>query len=159
VTAADRTAGFLDALAEQNVHPLAVIPGEFTRDGGFKAACQLLQTGNPTPMCIFAVNDVMALGAMAALREAGLEVPRDAYVAGFDDIPTLRDHHPGLTTVRLPLYAMGQRAAELALTGPTSEAIVEHVQGDVILRDSTKSQTVPVPDLDRQLHLASRFHR
>jgi LacI family transcriptional regulator len=137
VTAADRTAGFIDALAEQNLRPLAVIPGEFTRDGGYNSARQILQSASPVPPCVFAVNDVMALGAMAALREAGLGIPNDAYVAGFDDIPTLRDHRPGLTTVRLPLHAMGRRAAELALTGATREVTVERVRGEVVLRDST----------------------
>jgi LacI family transcriptional regulator len=136
-TAADRTAGFIDALAEQNLRPLAVIPGEFTRDGGYNSARQILHSENSVPGCIFAVNDVMALGAMAALRDAGLGIPSDAYVAGFDDIPTLRDHRPGLTTVKIPLHEMGQRAAELALTGPTGEVIVEHVAGQVVLREST----------------------
>jgi LacI family transcriptional regulator len=84
--------------------------------------------------CFFAVNDVMALGAMTALREAGLDVPRDAQVAGFDDIPTLRDFRPALTTVRLPLELIGERAVQLALAadGETSEPI----EGEVLLRDS-----------------------
>ena len=61
----------------------------------------------------FAVNDVMAVGATAALRDQGYEVPRDMAIAGFDDIPTLRDVRPALTTVRLPLVEIGRRALEL----------------------------------------------
>lgn len=143
ITAADRTAGFRAGLAEQGVHPIEVSCGEFTRDGGFEAAQRVddaleLSSRN---VCLFAVNDVMAIGAMAALRERGLEIPAQVGVAGFDDIQTLRDHHPGLTTVRLPLSAMGERAAELALSGdsdPTdNEPVVEHVGGEVRLREST----------------------
>jgi LacI family transcriptional regulator len=87
--------------------------------------------------CFFAVNDVMALGAMTALREAGLHVPRDAQVAGFDDIPTLRDHHPGLTTVRLPLSAMGEQAVALTIGSAAGRHRVRKVSGGVVLREST----------------------
>ena len=65
---------------------------------------------------MFAVNDVMAVGALAAYRERGIRVPQDVSVAGFDDIATLRDLVPALTTVRLPLKDMGARALELALS-------------------------------------------
>ena len=64
---------------------------------------------------VFAVNDVMAVGAIAALREQGHRVPQDMAVAGFDDIPTLRDVRPALTTVRVPLGEMGRHALRLAL--------------------------------------------
>ncbi|WP_154605362.1 LacI family DNA-binding transcriptional regulator [Arthrobacter sp. AQ5-05] len=86
------------------------------------------------PLCILAANDVMALGAMTALRSRGLRVPEDVQVAGFDDIPTLRDHSPGLTTYRLPLERIGELAAELALS-PDANATA-HVTGQVILRES-----------------------
>lgn len=86
------------------------------------------------PLCILAANDVMALGAMAALRTRGLRIPEDIQVAGFDDIPTLRDHFPGLTTYRLPLEEMGQIAAQLALT-PEAKTPTR-VTGQVVLRES-----------------------
>lgn len=91
-----------------------MIRGGFTRDGGYASARRLLAAGTEAS-CLFAVNDVMATGAMAAVRDAGLRVPADLAVAGFDDIPTLRDLTPGLTTVRLPLEWMGEQAARLAL--------------------------------------------
>ncbi|MEU4157890.1 LacI family DNA-binding transcriptional regulator [Actinoplanes sp. NPDC026670] len=83
---------------------------------------------------IFAVNDVMAIGAMTAIREAGLQPGRDVAVAGFDDIDAARDVTPMLTSVRVPLRDLGRRAVELALAG--DPAIVE-VPVEVVLRDST----------------------
>jgi LacI family transcriptional regulator len=139
-TAADRAAGFLRELRRAGLKPLAVVPGEFTRDGGYEAAQQVLASLRPPRRwgaCVFAVNDVMALGAMAAFRDAGLRTPRDVRVAGFDDIPTLRDHDPGLTTVGLPLHEMGQRAIEMALASDTGDQSVTRVTGRVIVRAST----------------------
>jgi LacI family transcriptional regulator len=138
--AADRAAGFLRELRRAGLKPLAVVPGEFTRDGGYEAAQQVIASLRPPRRwgaCVFAVNDVMALGAMAAFRESGLRTPRDVRVAGFDDIPTLRDHDPGLTTVGLPLHEMGRRAIEMALASDTGHQSVTRVTGRVILRAST----------------------
>ena len=141
VTAADRTAGFLAALDAHGLSPRGVIPGAFTRDGGYDAARQALAELSLTsgmPVCLFAANDVMALGAMTAMREEGISVPGDVQIAGFDDIPTLRDHSPSLTTVRLPMQAMGERAVELALSGPADgEPRIESISGEVVLREST----------------------
>lgn len=139
-TAADRTAGFISGLAESDTAPVAVVPGDFTRDGGHASTLTALRDVQPSrrrPLCIFAVNDVMAVGSMTALAEQGLHVPGDVQVCGFDDIPTLRDHTPGLTTVRLPLQDLGARGVELALTAPQTEPTIEHVHGEVVLRAST----------------------
>ena len=100
----------------------------------------ILAAGEPRPDCVFAVTDVMALGALARLRAGGQQVPADIALAGFDDIATLRDVHPPLTTVRLPLKRMGEMAASLVLSevGPVQHAPrVIPVPGEVILRDST----------------------
>ena len=75
----------------------------------------VLAAAGPRPDCVFAVNDVMAMGALARLRAGGLQVPADIALAGFDDIGTLRDVYPPLTTVRLPLKRMGEMAASLVL--------------------------------------------
>jgi LacI family transcriptional regulator len=141
-TAADRTAGFTGALAELDdaVSPSDVLTCEFTRDGGYSAMSGLIEragggvAGN-LPQLVFAVNDVMAVGAMAAVRDAGLSVPDDVAVAGFDDIHTLRDVSPGLTTVRIPLAEVGGQATELALG--RSDLARTVVSGEVVLRDST----------------------
>ena len=72
-----------------------------------------------------------------SLRDQGVNVPLDLSVAGFDDIATLRDLNPALTTVRLPLTRMGEQALELAL-GDSATGEVENVAGEVILRASTR---------------------
>jgi LacI family transcriptional regulator, galactose operon repressor len=140
VTAKDRTAGFVNALAEHAITPRAVVASDLTRDGGHEAARQALaslELSDGTPPCLFAVADVMALGAIGALREAGVRVPTDVQVAGFDDIATLRDHVPSLTTVRLPLLDMGRLAAELALDPAATRFMTRRMAGEVVLRDST----------------------
>lgn len=141
VVARDRVKGFTEGLvaaglpAQPEIH---LVHGDFTRDGGYVAATELLDSG-PLPDCIFAVNDVMAMGAMAALRERGCSVPGDVGIAGFDDIPTLRDIAPALTTVRLPLVEMGERAGEMALDGVAGQAPrLIRIHGEVALRESTR---------------------
>ncbi|WP_043613928.1 LacI family DNA-binding transcriptional regulator [Nonomuraea candida] len=136
VTAADRCAGFREALDELGLPAPQVIHGPFDRDGGYAAANQV----GAEVTCVFAVNDVMAVGALAAYRERGVRVPEDVSVAGFDDIVTLRDHVPALTTVRLPLKDMGARALELALNEDRPVA-VEQVAGEVVLRESVRRMT------------------
>jgi LacI family transcriptional regulator len=144
ITAADRTTGFVSQLGRRGLSPRSVVFGEFTRDGGYAAATELITVSGGLSGwggCLFAVNDVMALGAMAALRDAGLRVPEDVGVAGFDDIPTLRDHMPALTTVELPLADLGARAVTLALADDSRRPGRVRVPGTVRLRAST---AVPV---------------
>lgn len=132
MTAADRCEGFVEAVEELGLPTPRVVHGPFDRDGGYRAATE---TGDAT--CVFAVNDVMAVGALAAYRERGIRVPQDVSVAGFDDIATLRDQVPALTTVRLPLTDMGARALELAL-GEGEAPVVEEITGEVVLRESVR---------------------
>ena len=137
-TARDRLEGFRQGLAESGGTADEVVEGAFTRDGGHASALDLLRRGT-SATCVFAVNDVMAVGAMAALRERGVAVPDGMSVAGFDDIATLRDTVPALTTVRLPLEEMGEQAARLALLDDAEPgARPLSVPGEVILRESTR---------------------
>ncbi|MFB9165945.1 LacI family DNA-binding transcriptional regulator [Arthrobacter psychrochitiniphilus] len=141
-TARSRVSGFHQALTERELTPLAVVEGEFSSRGGFNATLECLDTleivaagtSLDSPLCILAANDVMALGAMTALRSRGLRIPEDVQVAGFDDIPTLRDHFPGLSTYRLPLEEIGRLAATLALEAETQTGST--VTGTVVLRES-----------------------
>jgi LacI family transcriptional regulator len=148
LTARDRLDGFRAGLAAWNVplDPAQVVHGAFTRDGGYEAMSAVLAAAGPEqaplPDCVFAVTDVMAMGALARLRAGGLQVPADIALAGFDDIGTLRDVYPPLTTVRLPLKRMGEMAAGLILAesadaAPQPQPRVIPVPGEVILRDST----------------------
>jgi LacI family transcriptional regulator len=152
LTARDRVDGFRAGLAAWSVplDPARVVHGSFTRDGGYEAMSTILAAGEPLPGCVFAVTDVMAVGALARLRASGISVPGDMAVAGFDDIHTLRDVYPPLTTVRLPLKQMGEMAAGLVLSGEGRR--IMPVPGEVILRNSTiphpppaRSSTIPHP--------------
>lgn len=142
LTAADRTEGYQRGLASSGLSlpPPVKLHGEFTRDGGYAAMASMLDRIDELD-CVFAVNDVMAVGAIAALREHGFTVPRDVAVAGFDDIETLRDVAPGLTTVRLPLYDVGVQALSLVLEPPVAKRRVRRIAGAVILRESTPALT------------------
>jgi LacI family transcriptional regulator len=140
LTARDRLDGFRAGLASWSV-PLdeaRIVSGAFSRDGGYEAMSAILASADPVPHCVFAVTDVMAMGALARLRAGGLRVPADIALAGFDDILTLRDVYPPLTTVRLPLKQMGEMAANLILSeGAAGDPRVVPVPGEVILREST----------------------
>ncbi|MCF4119488.1 LacI family transcriptional regulator [Antribacter sp. KLBMP9083] len=142
-TAVDRAEGFVGALHELGceVVPEDVVACAFTRDGGYTAMAGLLARTEPAlPELVFAVNDVMAVGAMAAVRDAGRRVPDDVAVAGFDDIHTLRDVTPALTTVHVPLERIGELATRLALgldAGEDADTGRVTVQGEVVLREST----------------------
>lgn len=140
LTARDRLRGFRTGLADRGIAhgSVRVIHGPFTRDGGHAAARELA-ADRRSETCVFAVNDVMAVGAIAAFRDARVRVPADVSVAGFDDIATLRDLVPPLTTVRLPLEEMGSTAAAMALDpdGPRKRRVVT-VRGEVVLRASTR---------------------
>ncbi|MGY2050323.1 LacI family DNA-binding transcriptional regulator [Methylobacterium sp. JK268] len=91
-----------------------IAEGNFLQKGGFEAARQLLARPQP-PTAIFAANDVSAAGAVAAAREAGLRVPDDLSVMGFDDTPLAGQLHPTLTTIRQPMREMARAAVNLLL--------------------------------------------
>ena len=140
ITARDRRAGFLDGLASAGVpaDQVQVVHGAFSRDGGYASAQRLIADGLAVT-CVFACNDVMAVGAIAAFRDHGLRVPDDVSVAGFDDIRTLRDLVPPLTTVHLELEQLGERVAALALDGGSeNRPRLVRVRGQVVLRESTR---------------------
>jgi LacI family transcriptional regulator len=111
-----RLEGYRAALHEAGVRfdPRSVAIGDFTRAGGAAAMAELL-TRRARPRAVFCANDLMAIGAMDAIREAGLRVPRDVAVMGYDDIEAAALVTPDLTTVVNPAYQMGRAAGELLL--------------------------------------------
>jgi LacI family transcriptional regulator len=139
LTARERVRGFADGLAEHGIaiHPSRIVRADFSRDGGRHGAEQLLQQGLEGVELVFAVSDVMAIGAMSAFRAAGLSLPADLAVAGYDDIATSRDVTPALTTVAVPLEEVGEHAVRLALDPATDSTTVEPVGATVVLREST----------------------
>jgi len=137
-TIADRLAGMRRAARARRVElpSSRIVYGDFTRDGGVAGAATLLDR-HPALTAIIALNDEMAVGAMATLRERGVAVPQEVSVAGFDDMPLARDVTPTLTTVHLPLVEMGAIAMRLALDDKPRGARVEHIPASVIYREST----------------------
>jgi len=110
-------------------------------EGGRTATVRLLQQAEPFT-AIFAFNDHSAIGAMMALRDAGIDVPSQISVIGFDDIPIAAIHNPALTTVRQPLQEMGRVAAtellKMLRSEPTEKTVhTIHVLPTFIERQST----------------------
>jgi LacI family transcriptional regulator len=111
VAGLDRLEGYLAALRERalTADPDLIANGDFTEKGGYEAAQQLIPH---KPDAIFASSDAMAIGALRALREAGVKVPDDVALVGFDDIPQAAHTEPPLTTVRQPIQRLGGTAVE-----------------------------------------------
>ena len=137
-TTTDRLGGLRSALkaAKLTLPATRVAYGDFTRDSGARAAAELLDA-YPAITAIVAMNDSMAIGALATARARGLTVPADLSVVGFDDMPIAQDVTPALTTVRLPLVEMGARALTLALgTHSSGQRLIESAPATVVVRDS-----------------------
>lgn len=115
--ARDRLAGFRLALQDGSL-PLpedyVQVSRSFTDQGGYAAMQALLQLPQ-RPTAVFAASDVVAFGALQAIRDAGLRVPEDLSVVGFDDIPLARYLDPPLTTVRLPALELGLEAGRMLM--------------------------------------------
>jgi len=114
IAGADRLAGYNAALRDRGFRadPSLLAEGDFTEAGGYRAMQQLLAH---RPDAVFAASDIMALGAIRALREAGLRVPEDVAVVGFDDLPQAARAEPPLTTVRQPTYRLGATTVDSLL--------------------------------------------
>jgi LacI family transcriptional regulator len=121
---AARIAGFTRAVAEagRTIDPSLMVTSDWTRRGGYEAMQMILaRRSRAHPDAVFCANDLMAIGAIEALREAGLQVPGDVAVAGFDDVDAATIVHPPLTTVVNPAYDIGVRAGELVLSRLSGE--------------------------------------
>jgi LacI family transcriptional regulator len=88
--------------------------GDFTCESGYRAMRQILAT-NAHPTALFAGNDTLAIGAMVAIREAGLSIPEDFAVVGFDDIPVAAFASPALTTIRSHAFEQGNMLGEAVI--------------------------------------------
>ena len=119
--------------------PLTVLDGDFIEESGYRAGLQLAAM-TPRPTAVFAANDMMAVGCLAAFKEAGLRVPEDIAVAGFDDIPIARYVNPPLTTVRVRIVDLGRSAleqlAELLQRPEPSSASAQTLGCEIVVRDS-----------------------
>jgi LacI family transcriptional regulator len=137
--AQDRFTGYRLALSEHDI-PLEedlIRIGAFLPETGLTAMEELLQLPE-RPTAIFAASDVVALGAMSAIHHAGLEIPDDVAVVGFDDIFLAAQAYPSLTTVRVPAYGLGWTAAEVLITMIEGDEEVSSVtlETELMIRES-----------------------
>ncbi len=145
----NRSAGYLRALQEAGlpVDDRLLVAGNFRDFGGYGGAQALFALPDP-PTAIFAGNDLMAIGVLAAARDAGIAVPDDLSIVGFDDIHLAGYINPPLTTVAQPKYELGVIAAELLLARlgePDLPPQRRLLQAQLVVRQSTATcRTAPV---------------
>ena len=136
----ERLFGFRSGLAEFGIDlsPALTIEAGYTFDSGVRAADNILSRPD-RPTAIFTGNDEMAIGVYTSARNAGLSVPNDLSIVGFDDTPMAARITPPLTTVRLPIREMGQEAARglLRLVGENGNRKNNSFQPEIIVRQST----------------------
>lgn len=120
--AQERLRGYRSALRDAKVkyRPEWELEGDFKEASGHRAALAFLALA-PRPTALFASNDSMAIGAMSALRDAGVRVPDDVAVAGFDDIPIAQYVNPPLSSVHVAIHELGARATETLLNALAHE--------------------------------------
>lgn len=137
----DRLQGYRDGLAEVRLpfDPALVREGDFLQASGFQNTQSLLQIAEP-PTAIIASNDIMALGAMDAAKDAGLIIGHDLSIIGFDDIDMASQTYPPLTTIRQPLAAMGETALDILVTLLQKRTVLSprrELPTELIIRGST----------------------
>lgn len=127
-TSAERISGFVRAHQPYGItpDPATIVPGDFTRESGYESTQRLLALGADFT-AVFAATDMVAVGALRALREAGLDVPGDVSVVGYDDIPLAQEIFPPLTTVHVPHEELGRTAVRLALHRNSHPGDPQHV--------------------------------
>ncbi|MDE6612318.1 MAG: substrate-binding domain-containing protein, partial [Muribaculaceae bacterium] len=113
---ASRAQGFANTLSRHGIDPegRCLPAGIFIKDG-YDAARRLLDAGTPLPDAIFCFNDPVAIGAMKALKNAGIHIPQDIAIVGFSEGSMATVVEPQLTTVQQPMHEMGRQAATLLL--------------------------------------------
>ncbi len=137
----DRRQGYVNALNDRNhaFDDSLMIEGDFTEAGGYFAMRRLLPR---RPEAVFVASDMMALGALRALREADLSVPGDVAIIGFDDLPAAAYSDPPLTTIRQPIRQAGTQAVEMLLdilNNPPQSSRRVTLATDLIIRSSCGS--------------------
>lgn len=134
-TSRDRIKGYTRAHEAYGVpaDPALIVPGEYSQISGYATTKRLLAEGVAFT-AIFAATDMVAAGVLLALREAGVRVPDDVSVVGYDDIPLAVNVVPALTTVRVPTEELGRTAVRLALNPSANQHVV--LGTHIVVRDS-----------------------
>jgi DNA-binding LacI/PurR family transcriptional regulator len=137
IEAEARMQGFLDAMIDADMPVAAPILGDWTSDFGYYAGRELVRTCDFT--AVFAANDQMALGLIHAFRDAGLDVPGDVSVVGFDDVPEAAHYWPPLTTVQQDFEELGRLcvARLLRMSDPKVAELGAPIAPRLVIRGST----------------------
>jgi LacI family transcriptional regulator len=158
--AAERLRGYRSALKDAGIahDPDLERQGDFTEDGGFTAAHELMSLKN-RPTAVFAANDSMAIGALSAFKQLGVRIPEDMAIAGFDDIPLCRYMDPPLSSVRVHIADLGAKAVEVLLHGirhkNDHERRRERMSTEIVIRRSSGGEPAerPPPTLNNPMAL------
>ncbi len=142
ISAQQRRQGYEQALAEHGlaVTPDLIVEGNYTPESGLNAMARLLALPK-RPTAVFVASDVVAMGAVRAAKRAGLEIPGDLAIIGFDDIPLAEYFDPPLSTVHLPAYGLGWAAAERLIRIVNREGLDQPgilLSSDLIVRQSSQ---------------------
>lgn len=142
-TSESRLKGYLASLRAHNltVDPSLILPGQYTYSSGI-AAAQLIQALPQKPTAVLASNDMMAIGCMLGLKEAGFNIPEHISLMGIDDITPAVFVDPPLTTIRLPLYEQGAMGMEYLVKVHNEEVSPSEVimlPYELTIRDSTRA--------------------
>lgn len=136
IEAEARARGFSEELAAHGIPAAPAIVGDWTADFGYRAGAEVLASGCTA---VFCANDQMALGLLHAIHDAGLSVPTDVSVVGFDDIPEAAHLIPPLTTVRQDFAELGKRCVDVLVSGIEGRAPrhMELITPQLVIREST----------------------
>jgi DNA-binding LacI/PurR family transcriptional regulator len=140
-SAQQRRNGYATALNKSNIQfdENLIKEGDFTPASGFQAMKELLLL-SPIPTAVFVASDVVAVGAIQAIKQSGLQIPKDIEIIGFDDIPMAEYFDPPLSTIHLPAFELGRVAGEQLIKMISSgESKIPGVllETELILREST----------------------
>jgi LacI family transcriptional regulator len=126
--------------------PERIFKGDFKIEGGRRGAAEILTTQD-FPTAVVAANDLMAFGAISEFRRAGLNVPEDVSIVGFDDIAFSSLTEPALTTVNLPLRELGRLAVEALMTtlaSSTQHGVEFEIPTQLVVRNSTAAARIEI---------------
>lgn len=146
-SAQQRRDGYLQALKKSklSINKTFIKEGRYTPASGYEAMQALLRL-TPRLTAVFVASDVVAMGVMLAIKEAGLSIPRDIAVVGFDDIPLAEYYDPPLTTIRLPAFGLGWAGGERLIRLIQGEKLDREdvfLQSELITRKSSFEGLLP----------------
>ncbi len=145
-TARQRRDGFYKALRSANlpIDDSLIMEGDYTPSSGYAAMNALLDAPEQ-PSAVFVASDVVAIGAIQAVKTRGLRIPQDVAIIGFDDIPMAEYLDPPLTTIRLPAYGLGWAAGERLIRLILDEEIESQgvlLDTELVIRQSTANKLI-----------------